>query len=148
MDWIRSSTYNLPIVVSCSFSTRSENQLFATAHSTARSKAKFYYAELRQEMLSTIRLGNCTFDPYWFGIADKNMLTTALYSSGLFSPESSFALSDDMHYNRAKAGFGLSFQSVMAHFRIYGYIPLVYSHISVYSPYITPKNIHYISFRI
>ena len=34
-------------------------------------KQKFYYAELRQEMLSTIRLGNCTFDPYWFGIADK-----------------------------------------------------------------------------
>ena len=91
-------------------------------------------------MLSTIRLGNCTFDPYWFGIADKNMLSTALYSSGLFSPESSFALSDDMHYNRAKAGFGLSFQSVMAHFRIYGYIPLVYSHISVYSPYITPQK--------
>lgn len=103
-------------------------------------KQKFYYAELRQEMLSTIRLGNCTFDPYWFGIADKNMLTAALYSSGLFSPESSFALSDDMHYNRAKAGIGLSFQSVMAHFRIYGYIPLVYSHISVYSPYITPQK--------
>ena len=33
-------------------------------------KQKFYYAELRQEMLSTIRLGNCTFDPYWFGIDD------------------------------------------------------------------------------
>ena len=48
-------------------------------------KQKFYYAELRQEMLSTIRLGNCTFDPYWFGIADKNMLSTACILQVYFS---------------------------------------------------------------
>ena len=100
----------------------------------------FYFAELRQEMLSTIRLGKWVFDPYWFGIADKNLLTTALYSSGLFTPESNFALSDDMHYNRAKAGLGLTFQSAMARFRIHGYIPLVYSYIAIKSPYISPRK--------
>ena len=103
-------------------------------------RQNFYFVELRQEMLSTIRLGRWTIDPYWFGLADKKTLTTMLHSSILFPLEENYDLYDDMRYYRAKAGVGLAFQSTVASFRIHGYVPLVYSHISVYSPYIRPRR--------
>lgn len=108
----------------------------------ARQKVKqgFYFAELRQEMLSTIRLGGWMIDPYWFGMVDKNTLTTTQHPSELFSLDNNRILEDDVHYNRVKLGIGLMFQSTVARFRIRGYVPLVYSYIQVHSPYIRPSR--------
>lgn len=84
----------------------------------ARQKVKqgFYFAELRQEMLSTIRLGGWMIDPYWFGMVDKNTLTTTQHPSELFSLDNNRILEDDVHYNRVKLGIGLMFQSTVARF--------------------------------
>ncbi|WP_278785825.1 hypothetical protein [Prevotella histicola] len=108
----------------------------------ARQKVRqgFYFAELRQEMLSTIRFGGWMIDPYWFGMVDKNTLTTTQHPSDLFSQDNNLILEDDVHYNRLKAGIGLTFQSNVARFRIRGYVPLVYSYIQVHSPYIRPSR--------
>ena len=92
-------------------------------------------------MLSTIKFGGWIIDPYWFGLADKTTLSTTMCSSiSLSSPENTFAPDDNVHYNRVKAGIGLTIHSTVARFRIYGYIPLVYSHITAYTPYISPKR--------
>lgn len=97
---------------------------------------RFYFAEMRQEMLSTIRLGGWTLDPYWFAIAERNTLATDLYSPMLTLQDGVLRLDDDLRYNRVKTGVGWTFHATAARLRIRGYLPLVYSHIKVCSPYI------------
>lgn len=112
-----------------------------SAEALQKVRQHFYFAELRQEMLSTIKFGGWIIDPYWFGLADKTTLSTTMCSSiSLSSPENTFVPDDNVHYNRVKAGIGLTIHSTVARFRIYGYIPLVYSHITAYTPYISPKR--------
>lgn len=99
-----------------------------------------YFVELRQEMLSTIRMGKWTVDPYWFGIIENNSLTAGLSSTFSDTADNKYSTSDDLHYLRARAGFGIVVQSGVERFRIRGYIPFVYSHLSVQSPFVNSNR--------
>lgn len=96
----------------------------------------FYFAELRQEMLSTLRLGSWILDPYWFGMTERNTLTTALRPSDDILSGVRLETDDEVRHQRSIAGVGISVQSTVERFRIQGYIPLTYAYISVHSPYI------------
>lgn len=125
--------------------TNSHEYLLLTQHSkgnerewsenSQKVRQHFYLAEFRQEMLSTIKLYGFTIDPYWFAMSDWNRLITSLSSPDLFLTTDSIITEDDLRYNRVNIGGGVTFMSDVNGFRICGYIPLVYSHISVHSIY-------------
>lgn len=87
-------------------------------------------------MLSTLRLGSWILDPYWFGMTQRNTLTTALQPSDDVLSDVRFETDDDMRHQRSIVGVGLSVQAAVERFHIQGYIPLAYSYLTVHSPYI------------
>ena len=67
-------------------------------------------------------------------------MTAGLSSTFSDTADNKYSTSDDLHYLRARAGFGIVVQSGVERFRIRGYIPFVYSHLSVQSPFVNSNR--------
>lgn len=102
---------------------------------TQHVRQKTFFLDCRQELLSTIRIGALVVDPYWFGIIDKDRMNANLYAPGLLQTGTA-EVQDNLSYLRGKAGIGLMFHTKVTSLTVRGYLPLVYSYFSIYSPFL------------